>query len=1398
MLLMLGYVPLYYTIFLTGKTVFLGMNINKIQSGALEVNLEKTRTEEFKIPSQYEEIIAFADDHTGIHARAKECIEEFFHPFSNREVVSGLLRHMLLADFWFYGQAPHRNEYRILLADIAITIISEDVPEPIKINLIRSVLEFIDKLVEENEENDVVLLHILSALLKTQPTANHSFIYCSNWFQKYLNTSKTTDEVNVVIDKLLKSVFTAQFEFWRDSSQIELWYQSKEDILVKDSRADIGALGVGFFDGLLKQISEASPLRDIIYSIPSYTDIATLFRKLSLTFSDFTDRFYYTFYLLHIPGMAHLYTRLLGDINKMIKELVHSLEEDRIVPFLMELFDMFEEFRNDHMDGILDCIQTLGVEIIRVDHSENRWIVNQFEKRLIQFGFETPGLIYVGKDWKTHINPNHLKNIRVWLEIIESSSVIPEKMLSALIVNLRLGGIYINDTDLFQRDITKILNSNISPLYKKVKQLTRIFPVYFNEIGAEGEIREVTTGMDELSHRNDKLIHFLRKQVHIESNNTLIELTHKVLLFWYSADKVAQKKYLPADVYQSIDVEGPWFAPMHKLVTETCIKGQCTPEALLHLSRDEQHFLITDSTVSEMHKTRLLNLLKLYDLLRQKYSFDSENIADDLEKSAIFPKSEIDKFRESVQHKDFLRALSVTYGFMQSLNEIIFDEKKTEGWENIYHKRHIAFGIPSMYGTYREPKFEALGLTFRLEKVASRLIEKAIGEINLEYISANTLNRIHNILKMFRQGLELDGVTNQGFNSNLQMLRYSLTSSSFSLAQYINIFGFMAGSIREIISKYILRTYEYPLSIIVPNLFDPEHKNNANDLKKLIAKESETFFREIISSAFLLQTLDNFINAILHSLNRMVDNYSPEILLDVMSYNTDLILTPFDEPSQRVDNQIFLGSKAYYLKKLYVSGFPVPPGYVLTTEVFRRLKAIKHVDYIYAEIQHKVISQLHHLEELSGKKFGDKNNPLLLSVRSGTAISMPGAMDTFLNVGLNDDITLALSRRKGFEWAAWDSYRRFIQSWGMAHGINRDRFDEAIAALKVKFNVHSKSLLSGQQMQEVVEAYKTILIKSNVVFEEDPFRQLSITINNVFDSWSSERAKVYRENMQIAPEWGTAVVVQQMVFGNLSRKSGTGVVFTHNPLRGRPGVHLFGDFTRNNQGEDVVSGLVHVLPISNTQRKQHNLNLPTMQDLFPEIYRRLYNIAVEMTEKHGFSHQEIEFTFESEHPDSLFILQTRDQDIHKPSATDFFTLDENKKTLGKGVGVGGGALNGVLVFNMDDLRLKKSFMPDESVILVRPDTVPDDIGMIFECDGLITSRGGVTSHAAVAASRLGKVCIVNCRELKVYEDEKKCTINGLTLYSGDKVAIDGTLGIIYRGHYKLSKGQGFHDMLSHY
>jgi pyruvate,orthophosphate dikinase len=275
--------------------------------------------------------------------------------------------------------------------------------------------------------------------------------------------------------------------------------------------------------------------------------------------------------------------------------------------------------------------------------------------------------------------------------------------------------------------------------------------------------------------------------------------------------------------------------------------------------------------------------------------------------------------------------------------------------------------------------------------------------------------------------------------------------------------------------------------------------------------------------------------------------------------------------------------------------------------------------------------------------------------------------------------------------------------------------------------------------------------------------------------------------MQIANEWGTAVVVQQMKLGNMSENSGTGVLFTHDPASKQPGVKLYGEYTVCSQGEDIVAGLVNVLPLSKHQAKKAGSNpADSMEARLPHIYNKLYEIAKRMIYDLGFSHQEIEFTFESEKPEDLYILQTRNQDIRSEQNFQIFSAKRDEMNFaGSGIGIGGGALNGILAFDDEDLNDFKAKYPDRKLILVRPDTVPDDIGMIFKCHGLITGRGGATSHAAVTAVRLGIVCIVNCRQLKVDEENKVCRINDKQLKSGDEVAIDGHFGSIYIGNYPV-------------
>jgi pyruvate,orthophosphate dikinase len=356
----------------------------------------------------------------------------------------------------------------------------------------------------------------------------------------------------------------------------------------------------------------------------------------------------------------------------------------------------------------------------------------------------------------------------------------------------------------------------------------------------------------------------------------------------------------------------------------------------------------------------------------------------------------------------------------------------------------------------------------------------------------------------------------------------------------------------------------------------------------------------------------------------------------------------------------------------------------------------------------------------------------------------------------------------------------------MSLGIKRDVFDGVIIEYKKKYSVEQKVQFTPEQMKKIAYAYKKVLQDHNIHIENEPYRQLKQAIISVIDSWSSNRAKSYREHLQVADEWGTAVIVQKMVLGNIALNSGTGVVFTHDPKQNKPGVNLYGDFTLCSQGEDIVAGLVHTLPVTENQRKSaYNDCEMSLQTSHPGIYNRLIELSAKLTDKYGFNHQEIEFTFESENPEDLYILQTRDQNINKQETLSVFDVPEDSlKPAERGIGIGGGAMSGLIVFDHKDIVSLRSKRPSAKFILVRPDTVPDDIPMIFQCDGLVTGRGGATSHAAVTAAKLGKVCIVNCKAMKVNESKKECSINGVKLKPGDAISIDGSLGTIYIGEYQ--------------
>lgn len=1358
-----------------------------IESDALKANIEQMKNIKPIIPEEHLWLIAFSKNLWGIHKKTEEFFKEYNHPYSNRNIIVNNITDITNAYFRIYKEFSSEDQIKTfhIFFNIFEKLLHENLADELGKNLVAHYLSFFYKNYPLLQDKEKLLSRSIEIL--QQNLADNAFCYISNMghFRKNLACAVENPYIQDKILDFMRQLNLANLRFWDESTHIDHWYETHKNRFSCDYSSSIDKLGRKFFDSQYKNLDQAQTWEELIHITFTFSDIINALKKEIDTFQTIPEQFCYLFYLLHLKGTIYHRDYLIIELNKVIKRFSTELNEEQAILSMDELFIHFKDFKKTHINLILDSILSLGKEIIA---THNKKLIHHFENEVIKFGFESPGVAYLTNDWELKVNPAHIKNIRVWLELIEFDPEMMNHLLSALIINLRIGGIFIFDTDFFQKDVTQLLNSKVSPKYKQIKQLTRTFPVFFNEIGAEGKLRNVSTQIDELAHRNDKLIHFLRKQIHTEGNNSHIEITKEVILFWNDLRKNRLSKIVPPNVYEEINPQGEWTIGVHRVLNRFCGLGKCTLDQLLELSKEEIHQLAEQvDHESSLDINRVCLIIELYQLLKEKYIFETKDISSIIRRYNFFDNEEINNFETYLEAKNYTEALKQIYGFMKKLNNIIFDPKESLGWENIYYKRHIAFGIPSMYGRYQEPKFDALGLTYRLELMASILINNIISEVNTEYFTLNTLEKIFDIIQLLRDGLSLDGIYDQGFESNIKMLQYSLTSKSFTIKQYINIFQFMENSIKEITQKYFIRPYERLLRTIIPQYATPEECLDNKTLSKIVIQKSENFYRELISSAFIVQPLDNFIGVILNNLRKQINSLSDNEIQSLMSYDKDLVFSPLYKSTPTLDNQVFLGSKAYYLKNLYLNKFPVPPGFVITTEVFRRMNAIQKIPSLSTEIDDIIKENILKLEEISGLEYGNPEKPLLLSVRSGAAISMPGAMNTFLNVGMNDEITENLSKRDNFAWTSWDCYRRLLQTWGMSFGLDRNDFDQIILNYKKKYKVNQKIEFTPTMMREIAFAYKQLLIDNNIEFQSDPFLQIRQAIIAVFNSWYTDRAQVYRDHMQIADEWGTAVIIQKMIFGNLHRESGSGVLFTHDPQEKESRISLTGDFSFLSQGEDIVAGLINTLPISEQQRIKYYHKSPfSLESAYPDIYNKLKEIAKDMIEKHSFGHQEIEFTFETSKAEDLFVLQTRNMTFTKQENIEIFAATEDQMIrVGSGIGIGNKVLNGVIVFDLTDVDRMKKLMPFQNAVLVRPDTVPDDIEIVFECEGLLTSRGGATSHAAVTAGTLGKTCVVNCVDMIVYEKDKKCTINGHSFKLFDEIAIDGTNGIIYKGNYPI-------------
>ena len=494
------------------------------------------------------------------------------------------------------------------------------------------------------------------------------------------------------------------------------------------------------------------------------------------------------------------------------------------------------------------------------------------------------------------------------------------------------------------------------------------------------------------------------------------------------------------------------------------------------------------------------------------------------------------------------------------------------------------------------------------------------------------------------------------------------------------------------------------------------------------------------------------------------------------------------------DMRNLLGGKGANLAEMTHIGLPVPQGFTITTEACTQY--YEDGRQINPEIMAEINEYIVKMEEVTGKKFGDKKNPLLVSVRSGARASMPGMMDTILNLGINEDVVEYMAESSGNPRWAWDCYRRFIQMYSdVVMEVGKKYFEELIDKMKEEKGVTQDIELTAEDLKELANQFKAeYKSKIGEDFPSDPKEQLMGAIKAVFRSWDNPRANVYRRDNDIPYSWGTAVNVQMMAFGNMGDDCGTGVAFTRDPATGEK--KLMGEFLTNAQGEDVVAGVRTPMPIAQ------------MEEKFPEAFAQFVEVC-KILENHYRDMQDMEFTVEH---GKLFMLQTRNGKRTAQAALKIACdlVDEGMRTeqeavlmidprnldtllhpqfdakalkaatpMGRGLGASPGAACGKIVFTADDAVAWKE--RGEKVVLVRLETSPEDITGMKAAQGILTVRGGMTSHAAVVARGMGTCCVSGCGDIKMDEENKQFTLAGKTFHEGDAISIDGTTGNIYDG-----------------
>ena len=1414
----------------------------EIESDALRANLAETAAAagEVVIAPELKLLLDIVSGYKGIHSTLEHLLYEICHPYRNWSLLIPQLRSFCLKNSTCYQRHPQGPEAFTLFTGLFLQALGDSVKKgTLLIQIIEAQLAWVEKLLSLLSPEDLQrfgpalndYFHRLAALDQRDPAIMMYVTQGQHPMKKLAlrllafsgNESLSFDYRPV--SELMRIILGRNYTYWLQEDDPLPWFLGRCGVLCEDFHA--GQLFGAISHEAMRRHQETLAAIDIetdpvmgleqILKLPAHVDIVRLYKEIparlasvdaggegarspdqTLPLNRFSEnqKLLFLFRIMDTKGLYLIHEETLREINRSLVQLIRQQSFEEIEQFLLTTFQLLRANVRKYPHTSLQCIQVLGGEVF--DRGKSK-MVEAFLWEVVRFGFQYANVMGVDEDWQPLTNPAHLANIRVWLNLIMQEPKWCSTLFSALIINLKLTGTCVKDTDLFQRDITQLLNHPIEPIYNLAKQFTKLMPVFFNEIGAEGELRDVSTELDEIHKRHDVLIHFLRKQSHVESSNLIVGFIQAIFLFWKTKNKELLLPFLPEEVYAEVVSSGPFIDDQHILSQRIGqeLHFQSMHDILSWKREERQQYLEAQTDLPAAERRRFDLLVQMFKLLHQKYNLGFQELRSELHQATQEGFPEMEKLLIDLESCDTEGCLASLLNTLEGLKQTILSKERFEAREDIYYKRHIAVDIPSVYGRYAERKFDSLSLTFRLENLANIYLEKLPETVNLSFITEITFYRIVKCLKLYMQALRIDGISSRRLDTYMLLLRSSLKIKRFSYTQYLDIFRGLSEGVKDVIYSFYTNIHQNNLSIIIPQIGEnnllTKYRSQWDEQDRVttVHRLSESFLRDLIASTFGLQHLDNFITRIIGTLEvqkKMLDERMLDLL---MTYNPEKAISLLHRLTPYTNDLIHLGNKGFNLATLHEDNKPVPPAFIITTEVFRCREVIYGFAKARDEFMHRIRAALDEIERETGKVFGSSERPLLLSVRSGAAVSMPGMMATVHNVGLNEEIIEEYVRAHGEEYLAWDNYRRFLQSWAMTSGMQREEFQELMNRAKARHGVSLKREFTPEQMRDLALEYQQLVRRKGLGIPEDPWLQLVNAVAMVLDSWQTVKAADYRRIMDVSDAWGTAVIVQAMVFGNRSDSAGSGVLFTSHPYRKVQRVALWGDYAYGDQGEDIVSGLVTSLPISVEQAELDGRSVDeTLERRFPKIYDRLLAISRDLVYEKRWDPQEIEFTFEGPDPEQLYLLQTRDMiTIKKKEHFNVFaeTPDLDQSFLGKGIGVSGSALSGRAVFSEENILELRATDPQMPLILIRQDTVPEDIKVIDMAEGLLTSRGGQTSHASVVAVRLEKTCVVGCKHLKVYEAGEYCEIGSQVIRFGDPVSIDGRKGLLLAGMHPIQE-----------